>query len=396
MFRKRLIVISIIGLFGIVALVGSVAGSIPKLDATQFINFSKKNPPVPKEIDKESNKKLKFLNKGKDVSCNFSKQVLIDIPYGTKEEELGFREYNEEPPGWTIAPGAIDVSRNGDIYIGDPANGEVGMVADFSPFAENPVIKVFSKNGKYLRKIPITEDWRGDFGLDAKDNLYILSPTRVFKKEAHKDSFEAVGPALNEGWMLEVEPSGNFNTIDTSPPPDDNIRGQKFDSKGKLLKKAEQHNFDHNLFEFEDEEGYKVNFQHLGGGLGGVQYLVSMNKPQKEEIIYEPYLPDGYYYEDGKVIGFDVKGRMYWLNIIMPDIPVDNEQDALEKESKMEVGVDVIDLKQGEISSVRLEPDKQLYGDFVTHHFYTVDTKGNIYQLQVDKQRARVWKYSWK
>lgn len=279
---------------------------------------------------------------------------------------------------------------------------------------------MYSGQGKYLKKVEVPKNqpgWMGDFGIDARGSLYILERLgarsdpyvpeswRVYKKEPGQGSFEPIGPELNEAVRIEVALNGNFSVLDkTLPSEGDNLRVQKFDSRGKLLKTTgEQHNFDLNMFEFEDEQGHKVNLLKLGGGPEGAQYLVSRRALQKEEVIYEPYLPDGYhykdnavkyYYIDGGVVGFDVKGSMYFLRIIGPDIPIDDDQDIIEKESKTEVWVDVIDTRLGEISSVRLEADKTLYGEFATRHFYKVDNAGNIYQLQVDRQGAKVLKYS--
>ncbi|MBE0448186.1 MAG: hypothetical protein IBX64_08830 [Actinobacteria bacterium] len=107
MFRKVLITLSIIALFGFMVV------GIPKLNASLFVDFSKKNPPALDEGFKKESRKL--LKRGKDISSNFSKQVLLDISYGPNDENLGFKEFTEEPPGWVIAPGAIAVGVNG-IY----------------------------------------------------------------------------------------------------------------------------------------------------------------------------------------------------------------------------------------------------------------------------------------
>ncbi|MBE0447792.1 MAG: hypothetical protein IBX64_06790 [Actinobacteria bacterium] len=182
------------------------------------------------------------------------------------------------------------------------------------------------------------------------------------------------------------------------------MRARKFDSQGKLLKTGD-------VFEHKDEQGHKVNVRWLGSNdpqgpwyLG--RYLISRDAPQKEEVVYEPYLPSSgyhykgkaveYYFIDRKVVGFDTKGSMYLLRVIAPDIPIDNDQDIIEKESKTEVWVDVIDLQLGEISSVQLDAkaEKRLGGRFETPHFYAVDSAGNIYQLQVDEQGTKVLKYS--
>jgi len=400
MLRKILIGASAIVALGVIALLSITVMGDSKLVANPFIDFSKKNPPVSENINKE----LSLLTKGKDISSSFSKQVLLDIAYGFGEENLGFREFTAEPPGWIIAPGAIAVGRNGDIYIADPANGEMGLVTDPSvPIAANKAIKVYSKNGKYLRKIPVDinkgqfgKEWIGDFGLDARDNLYILSPGRVYKKGPGQDSFEPIGPELNEAHRLEVAPSSSFSVLDKTLPPDDNLRVQKLDTKGKLLDDLEQHGFDHNMFDFEDEKGQRVSFSRLGGGSQGAQYIISRHAPQKEEVIYEGYLPDGYYYIDKLVIGFDAKGNMYLLRVVAPDMLIDTEEDAIERDSKTEVWVDFIDLRQGEVSSVRLEAERRLGGTFGTPHHYAVDSTGNIYQLQVDRQGVKVLKYSQK
>ncbi|MBE0447791.1 MAG: hypothetical protein IBX64_06785 [Actinobacteria bacterium] len=194
MFRKILIALSIIVLFGF------TIASITKLNVNRFIDFSKKNPPTLDEgFKKESRKPLK---RGKDISRNFSKQVLLDIPYGPNEEDLGFRKITQDDLEHVTAPGAMMVGRNGDIYIADPVN---------------TAIKVYSGRGKYLKKIPVPKNWpgwTGDFGFDARGTLYILEPTRVYKKGPGQDSFEPVGPELNEADQLEVEPNGNLIIID--------------------------------------------------------------------------------------------------------------------------------------------------------------------------------------
>jgi len=346
------------------------------LNARVFIDFSRKNPA---QDVKEYKKELKLLKKGDDVTNQFTKKVIFRVPFGSSEETLGLGLPVEPPLDSYVAPGAMAVARNGDIYLADPLN---------------KAIKVYSQQGKFLKKIPFDHDLLKDFGLDAQDNLYVLGSSRLYKKEFHQDAFQALGPSLNEAHNVEVTPQGHAIVLDYTLPPNDNLRTQKLDKEGKVLQSTEQHNFDLNMFEFEDEQGRKVGFFKLGGGPAGAQYKITRDTGSKEEVIYEGYVPEGYYYRSLEVLGFDKKGDMYFLRIISPDIPTETPDQIAEKINKTEVWVDILDISQGKISSVRLEPDMRLYGEFATPHIFDVDIHGNIYQMQADTQGVVIIKYS--
>lgn len=62
-----------------------------------------------------------------------------------------------------------------------------------------------------------------------------------------EEAFQAIGPALNGAYNLDVTPAGNVSVLDCTLPPDDNLKVQKLDGQGNVLKTMEQHHFDQGM-----------------------------------------------------------------------------------------------------------------------------------------------------
>ncbi|MDI6799731.1 MAG: hypothetical protein QMD53_03545 [Actinomycetota bacterium] len=389
------------------------------LSAAPFLDFGKKNMPLPEEeLDDDFEKgRAKFVSEGEDETDSYSSEVILDVAYGAADEEFGFREFpgGNELAGSIRAPSGIALGEDGVIFVADRASGEYGLVKETDPIAMTPAIKVFSESGEFIKKIEVDHDlrWTGEFGVDDENNLFILTQTRVYKmqvdlKEEDDDDekaktgfkpigpkFKPIGPKLEEADELRVFPSGNYNVIDKTPTPEYNLRGRKFNKNGKFLKKpGEQHDYNFNLVEFEDREGDRVNFTLLGGGLEGAQYVVNRTgaRGEEDELIYEPYLSPGFYYLGGGPSEFDNEGNLYYLRVNAPTIPLETEEDFEEYRRKIETWMDIIDLDEGNIVTLRLEDDKSISGLSRYHH--AVDGDGNIFQLQADRDGVRVIKYS--
>lgn len=343
------------------------------MNSNEIVSLENKNPTPNTENSKD--KKLKTLNKGNDKSTHYKKEVILELNYGLEDHNLGIEKHNTDIGEIFDVPQAMDIDKNGNIFVADPVN---------------KAIKAYSNKGKYQNKIEFNKnDILKDFGIDSLGNIFIIGDKKLYKKDINGNSFVNIGTDLNEPHEIVVSWSGNVSVLDYSGLPDNNLRVQKFDSSGKLLKKVEQNNFDYNMYEYEDLKCNKINFSKMGGSVFGTQYQVSKNSNDKQEFIYYPYLPDGYIYTVLEVIGCDDRDNMYMIRSIAPDLA-----DSVEAYKREETWVDIIDSKNGEINSVNIEKRKDYGGIYRTNHMYKVDTKGNIYQMQSDTEKVKIFKYS--
>lgn len=367
----------------IIFLITCVFASVKGLDAIlnfknsdEIINSENKNP-IP-ETENYKDKNLKVLNRGNDISSDYKKEVILELSYGKEEHNLGIEKRNTDVGEVFDIPQAMDIDKNGNIYIADPINN---------------AIKVYSKESEYLEKIEFNKnDILRDFGVDSVGNIFIIGEKKLYKKNFNESSFEDIVNDLNEPHEAVVSWNGNASVLDFSGLPDGNLRVQKFDSEGKLLKTVEQNNFDFSMYEYEDLKGNKINFSEMEESPLDLQYKVSINAVnlnQKQELIYYPHLPDEYFYTMLDIIGCDEKDNMYMIRSIAPDL-----EDSVEAYKGEETWVDIINPGKGEISSVKLDKRKEYGGIYRTNHMYKVDAKGNIYQMQSDTKKVRIIKYS--
>ena len=377
--NKRIIFSCITIIFLITCVFVSIKGlhAISNFKNSDEIISSENKNPVP-ETENHEDKNLKVLNKVNDKSSDYKKEVILELSYGKEENNLGIRKRNTDVGEVFDIPQAMDIDKNGNIYIADPVNN---------------AIKVYSKEGRYLEKIEFNKnDILRDFGVDSVGNIFIIGEKKLYKKNFNESSFEDIVNDLNEPHEVVDSWNGNASVLDFSGLPDGNLRVQKFDSNGKILEKVEQNNFDFSMYEYEDLKGNKISFSKEGESLLGFQYKVSINASnlnQNQEFIYYSHLPDEYFYTMLDIIGCDEKDNMYMIRSIAPDL-----EDSVEAYKGEETWVDIINPGKGEINSVKLEKRKEYGGVYRTNHMYKVDTKGNIYQMQSDAEKVRIIKYS--
>lgn len=256
----------------------------------------------------------------------------------------------------------------------------------------NKAVKVYSKEGKYLNKIEFNNnDLLKDFGIDSLGNIYVIGEKKLYKKNFDENLFTDMVSDLNEPHEVFVSWSGNVSVLDYSGLSDNNLRVQKFDSKGKLMKKDLNVN-DYSMYEYEDLKGNTINFSKMEGNDFSPQYKLSKNiisHEDKQEFIYSPHLPNGYFFTQLEFIGCDNKDNIYMVRSIAPD-----SEDSVEAYEREETWIDILDLKAGEINSVKIEKRKDYGGIYGTNHMYKVDKEGNIFQMQADTDKVKIIKYS--
>ncbi len=343
------------------------------------------------DLDVAKTKKPHKLNTKKltkDLSKNsLEKEVVLDVAWGDKDEQFILSKYQEAPDldvQWDT-PSSFAVHKNGDIYVADSVDHK---------------IKVFSKN-KLKEVIPFEESINqsyfvmSDISVDDEGNIYGVvtnanEVVKIGKSKKVEKAFENV--SFERPLSIKYLSSGNF-MVEDNIDSENATRVRKFNKNGvAYFDKSLANYINMGLYQYEDVNGNIVDISEIGHknfqvtikekNAKSVQGIVNLDSVEESPEMYRGI----------SLLGVDKKGMVYFYLIEEPNNP--KEEIPIWKQRKEYVMR--VDPKTDKSETMQLE-NRDLSLGLATGYSYGLDTKlgsdGSIYQLQMNSESYKIYKY---